>query len=229
MVDLFLGRNKIIMNISKVSAFIIPGKNGEIARASLQITSMLDVKKSETIVIPNSTHKIETKIIKKIKHIKLLKINPALRPVEIMTSVHKAASEEIIIFFDGNASINSMNLLKIFEAYKARPKAVYCSALKNIGDIEGFVYGSRFSENGEKKPIISDEKRIGTSNIECLQYGCIIFPKKILSEISYNKPCSCIEEVSHRITETGNSIYCVNESFISYKGLINLGIEVKNV
>lgn len=210
------------------SAFIIPGHTGEIAKCALQITSMLHTKPSETFAVASATRKTETDIIRRVKYIGLLQVSPALRPIEIMTSVHESAYNDCVLFFDGDAAISPMSLTKLFEAYQSQPNAVYCATLKDLGDVDGFVYGAYLSENGSSKPLIADEKRIGISRIECLQYGCIVISKSVLSDISQDGPISCIEELSKKLADKDISMYCVNDSFISYKGLTNLGVETSN-
>tara|TARA_B100001778_G_scaffold334977_1_gene350093 strand:+ start:16371 stop:17024 length:654 start_codon:yes stop_codon:yes gene_type:complete len=210
------------------SAFIIPGHTGEIAKCALQITSMLHAKPSETFAVASATRKAEADIIRRVKYIGLLQVSPALRPIEIMTSVHESAYNDCVLFFDGDAAISPMSLTRLFEAYRSQPDAVYCAALKDLGDIDGFVYGSYLSEDGSSKPIIADEKRTGRDQVECLQYGCIVASKSVLSDISQDSPVSCIEELSRKLTDKSISMYCVNDSFISYKGLTNLGVETSN-
>lgn len=208
------------------TSFIIPGKRGAISKCAMQITSMLHVKPSETIALVSPVHKVEANIINKIKYIGLLNISKDLRPSEIMTSIYNIAINDAILYVDGDISISPSSIINIFDAYSNDTDSAYCSAIKDFGNIDGFVYGSCINEKGKSNPIISDKNREGIDKINCLQYGCILIKKSLLNKISLDGPCSCIEEMSQRITKSGNDMYCVNKSIISYKGLTNLEIEV---
>lgn len=207
------------------SAFILPGKRGSIAKCSMQLTSILHKKPSEVIAVYNSNQKLEHDLLNKVKYIGKLKVDPTLRKTEIITSVHKFVHNETVMFFDGDGHIGPASLIKLFDAYTSNPNAVYCSSLKDIGDIEGFVCGSSFSEDGSSIPNVKEYLEEDISKIECLHLGCILFPKNILKEISSVGPCSCVEEMSRRISAAGYPMYCVNRSSISYKGLINLEVK----
>jgi hypothetical protein len=208
---------------ANISAMIIPGKTGSIHKCATQVTSMLTEKPSETFALVSRINQLETDALNEIRYIGKIRVHPAYRPSELMTTVFKYVNNDCVAFIDGDARIGPSTMQKMISAFSENPNRVYCSALKGLGDIEGYVYGCALEEKGSS-PLAKKEKLSGLESISCLHHGCIFFPRKALELVSIDGPCSCMEELSVKMADAGFELVCVRDAAINYKGLVNFGV-----
>jgi hypothetical protein len=208
-----------------VSALIVPGKRGSVYKCATQVTSMLTSKPSETFALVSKAHRIESDLASKVKYIGTISVNPVLRLSELITSSYKLVKNDCIAFLDGDAHVGPSCFQKMMTAFEENPNRVYCSSLKDLGDVDGFVCGAELRSDGVVAPLVYEEQGKGIQPILCLQPGFILFPRRALDAASKNGPCKNMEELSANLREADIEICCVKDAAISYKGLTNLGVE----
>ena len=220
--------DRVIEDSLPVTAMIIPGSTGSVHKCATQVTAMLRDKPSETFALVSKLHKVESDLVRTVRYIGTIQINPTLRVSEIMTEAFKLARNECIAFIDGDCRIGPASFQKMMNAFNDDPSRVYCSVLKELGDVDGYVCGASLNDDGSSNPLVYEEQGSGVEPISCLQAGCVLFPKSALEKIASNGPCGSIEELSAKLADEGIEMCCNRSAAITYKGLVNLGVESVN-